>query len=128
MQKIIIYFQKIILRKFHAYPTSYSRVIVHVLFLEHLWYFRFSSSKIEKYAYQSIANLISNSVKSKFLNFVTTPTQKFDKIWFWTTDFTASLLWVIEMTHMHRLLLIYVYMIEYVVITEEKISDLMTHI
>ena len=41
MQKIKIYYAKIILPKFHAYLTSHSRVIVHVLFLEHLRYFRF---------------------------------------------------------------------------------------
>ena len=59
-------------------------------------------------------------MESKFLNFNTTPTQKFVKIWFWITDFTASLLWAIEMTHMHYLLWIYIFMIEYVVIMIQK--------
>ena len=109
MQKIKTYIARIILLKFYADVTSHSRVIVHVLFLEHLRYFRFWNFKIQKYVYQLIANFILNSVESKFLNFITTPTQKFDKIWFWTNDFSASLLWVIAMTHMHRLLWIYIF-------------------
>ena len=36
---------KIFMRKFHAYTTSHSRVIVHVLFLGHLLYFGFNAHR-----------------------------------------------------------------------------------
>ena len=59
-------------------------------------------------------------MKSKFLNFLSPPTQNFDKICFWNTDFTASPLWVIWMTHMHISLGIYIYMMKYDVITMQR--------
>ena len=37
-------------------------------------------------------------------NFKVTPTQNFDEIWFWITDFTASVLWVKAITHMHNII------------------------
>ena len=59
-------------------------------------------------------------MKLKFFNFMSPPTQNFDKICFWITDFTASLLWVIPMTHMHITLPIHIYLTEYDVITMQK--------
>ena len=37
-------------------------------------------------------------------NVKVTPTQNFDEIWFWITDFTASVLWVKAITHMHNII------------------------
>ena len=79
----------VIIKEFHCY-------------LENNYYFKCLVRKTSNF-------MVLNNLRNNVKNFYFAPTQKFDKIWFWTNDFSASLLWVIAMTHMHRLLWIYIF-------------------